>query len=167
MCHSRPGSIQSSAGELSPRSAKEGRAFLSAPYVLRENGRYRCAGRPSQCPKAEPGQSCRIKRQGQRTRKTGPAFALDVMLCHTHGGSFTVYPPGYGPYDRESMAPLGPSGEPLQEAASQSEQASEPLQETASDSKRKEQLELWRGTTFRRGPRRCRGPSVVARADRG
>jgi hypothetical protein len=85
------------------------------------------------------GENCRIKRQARRKRKTGPAFALDVLLCHTHGCSFTVYPPGYGPYERQSLAPLSPSGEPLQAEASQNE--------------RRERLESWRGTSFRRGPR--------------
>ena len=153
MCHKRLEWIQPSAAELSSRPVKaEGRSFLSAPYVLGEDGHYRCAGRPSQCPEAEPVESCRIKRQARRRRKVGPSFALDVLLCQTHRHSFTVYPPGYGPYERQSLAPVSPSGEPLQEAGCQN--------------KGEERLELWRGTSFRRCPRCCRGPAVVERADR-
>src|SRR5688572_6949088 len=129
------------------------RRFLSAPYVLGEDGRYRCAGRPKSCPKAEQDQECRIKRQGRRVRKTGPAFAPELMLCRTHEASFTVYPPGYEPYGRQSVAPVSAGGEPLQGSECEGEGP--------------ERLGAWRGTLFRRGPRCSRGPAVGARANRG
>jgi hypothetical protein len=45
-----------------------------------------------------------------RERATGPAFALVVIRCHTHRKAFTLYPPGYAPYARRIIAPVGPDG---------------------------------------------------------
>lgn len=33
-----------------------------------------------------------------------------MQLCHTHQISFTIYPPGYVPYGRKKLAPVGPDG---------------------------------------------------------
>lgn len=45
-----------------------------------------------------------------RFRKTGPSHRLAVVKCY-HGPAFTLYPPGYGPYKRISVAPLSGTGE--------------------------------------------------------
>lgn len=131
----------------------EGRRFVSAPYVSGDDGRYRCAGRPDRCPKAGAQERCQIKRHGRRKRKTGPEFGVEVLMCRTHEGSFSVYPPGYEPYGRQSLAPVSAAGDPMQP---------EPASEAGD-----ERLEMWRGTSFRRCPRCCRGPTVDQGRHRG
>lgn len=53
---------------------------------------------------------CRIGIHHLRDRKTGPCFLLTVIQCHKHNKFFTLYPPGYAPYGRKTLAPVAPDG---------------------------------------------------------
>lgn len=44
-----------------------------------------------------------------RHRDTGPCHPLAVVKCG-HGPAFTLYPPGYGPYDRTPSSPISGDG---------------------------------------------------------
>jgi hypothetical protein len=143
VCHNRLEVIQSNLAQ------RERLEFVTAPYVLDEHGEYRCVGGLNECPKGKSDEGCRIKRQARRRRKTGPEFPLDVLLCHTHQGSFTVYPPAFEPWGRKALAPLAPNGEALESVV--------PVKAGPG---------LWRGTSFRCSPRCCRGPAVDPRAHR-
>ena len=54
---------------------------------------------------------CRVTVHCIRERKTGPGFPLFVIRCAVHGVAHTLYPPGYVPYARVAIAPVGPSGQ--------------------------------------------------------
>ena len=41
---------------------------------------------------------------------------MTVALCRKHKHAFTVYPPGYAPYTRQSVAPAAPNGSLLHRA---------------------------------------------------
>lgn len=88
-------------------------SFLSAPYVQDEGGRRRPAGQ-LQC---LWGDSCRVKRNGYRKRKTGPGFPIQILYCHHHGHSFPVYPIGHVPFARVAVTPMqgeaSANGDPL------------------------------------------------------
>jgi hypothetical protein len=43
-----------------------------------------------------------------RRRKAGPRHQLLVATCYTHKRSFTLYPPGFAPYQREPVVLLRP-----------------------------------------------------------
>ena len=62
------------------------------------------------CPLAQDGDVCAVSKDGFRARRTGPGFRLQVMSC-AHHGHFTVYPPGFVPYGRTAVAPVGFAGE--------------------------------------------------------
>lgn len=61
------------------------------------------------CPSSQGG-ICAVSKDGFRERVTGPGFRLQVMSCDPHG-HFTVYPPGFVPFGRTAVAPVGFSGE--------------------------------------------------------
>lgn len=69
---------------------------------------------PDQCPVAvtsgDPEPCCRIKIEHKRDRKCGPGHPLWVVGCGVHGIAFTLYPPGFAPYRRQSVAAVGPDG---------------------------------------------------------
>ena len=54
---------------------------------------------------------CQVTRNFLRPRKTGPEYAVAVLLCKTHGRSFTVYPPGHFPYGRYAVINTSPFGD--------------------------------------------------------
>jgi len=54
--------------------------------------------------------ACRIKNSHRRARKTGPEFSLFVVVCKEHNIGFTLYPPGYYPYSRHTLAPVFSDG---------------------------------------------------------
>lgn len=62
---------------------------------------------PEHCPHGADGSRCRMAVHGIRRRKTGPGHALVVVVCRTHGCFFTLYPPGYVPYSRMPVSPVG------------------------------------------------------------
>lgn len=66
---------------------------------------------PTRCVWWEEGAGdCDVRLHRYRHRDTGPCHPLAVVKCY-HGPAFTLYPPGYGPYKRKSVAPLIPTGE--------------------------------------------------------
>lgn len=71
---------------------------------------------PSICPlHSTDDHDCRIGISHRRLRKTGPDFSLFVMVCREHNIGFTLYPPGYYPYSRHTLAPVSPDGSLLVE----------------------------------------------------
>jgi hypothetical protein len=66
---------------------------------------------PATCPQgSRGGKACDVRPHFLRPRKTGPCFPLTVARCHTHGCSFTLYPPAFGPYLRAPVIGLSPDG---------------------------------------------------------
>ena len=66
---------------------------------------------PTRCVwREEEADDCDVRLHLWRSRVTGPCHPLAVVKCH-HGPAFTLYPPGYGRYQRESAAPMSPTGE--------------------------------------------------------
>ena len=86
--------------------------FVLSRYVLA--GNERVVVLPGQGPCAGvDGRPCRIRPFSRRGRKTGPRHALTIARCMVHGRHFTVYPPGFAPYQRASLvAEQGPEGGP-------------------------------------------------------
>lgn len=119
------------------------RPFLSAPYLAGDDGRYAPAEALDQCPFAEGGEPCRLEKHDWRPRKSGPAIALRVLRCRTHGVFFTVYPPGYVPYGRQRLAAVDLQGAPLVRELPESEAS-------------------LRGCLLRGGPGCGRSPPVAA-----
>jgi len=116
------------------------RAFVCAPYAKDEACEMKPEGEISRCPSARCDESCEIKRNGFRSRKTGPGYPLQIMKCKSHGSFFTVYPPGFVPYGRQRIAPVAAGGCELEASGL----------ESGLD-------ERWQGTIFRCG-RICGGP---------
>lgn len=83
------------------------------------------------CPRSVADQRCRLFISHRRRRQTGPEHPLTVVECTTHGGCFTLYPPGYAPYLRQPVLLLSPDGREVVREPVDCEQASE-----------------WRGTLF-------------------
>lgn len=66
---------------------------------------------PPRCIHFEAGMdACKVVANGWGHRDTGPCHPLRRVKCH-HGPGYRLYPPGYGPYQRESVAPLDSAGE--------------------------------------------------------
>lgn len=61
--------------------------------------------------------NCKIKISHRRLRKTGPGFSLFVVVCKVHNIGFTLYPPGYYPYSRHTLAPVSADGSLLVDKA--------------------------------------------------
>lgn len=81
------------------------------------------------------GEACSISAHHWRNRKTGPPFALLVARCRIHGCAFTLYPPGFAPYRRQTLLRVSPQGEPiLGVGRSSPEVLSSTLFEAAADS---------------------------------
>jgi hypothetical protein len=73
---------------------------------------------PTVCPlHSTDDRVCRIKKSHRRVRKTGPDFSLFVVVCKEHNIGFTLYPPGYYPYSRHTLAPVSSDGSLLAEQA--------------------------------------------------
>lgn len=53
---------------------------------------------------------CHLVKNGWGLRDTGPCHPLRRVKCH-HGPGYTLYPPGYAPYRRESVAPVDSANE--------------------------------------------------------
>jgi len=88
--------------------------YVVSPYSIGSEGKA-IPDLPKVCP-CRDGQSCEITIHHLRHRKTGPPFPLYVMRCNTHKRSFTLYPPGYYPYSRHTLAPVDPEGNLLSES---------------------------------------------------
>jgi len=96
-----------------PVPSRQSSAFICTPYFAGPDGRLR-ASIPDCCPTRACGPSttadCDLRVQHYRPRKTGPPHALTVLRCRTHGCAFTLYPPGYAPYRRQSVLTLSYDG---------------------------------------------------------
>ena len=53
---------------------------------------------------------CKIGLRHRRRRKTGPGYPLSVMCCSAHACTFTLYPPGFAPYQRKPVLKLSSCG---------------------------------------------------------
>jgi hypothetical protein len=68
---------------------------------------------PDQCPVAatfDHPEACCITSDHDRKRKTGPGHPIRVARCSVHNITFTLHPPGFAPYRRQSVAVVGPDG---------------------------------------------------------
>lgn len=88
-------------------------AFSVLPYP--ETDGERLPAIPDQCPYHEddPDRHCRVVRNHLRYRTTGPCIPLQVCRCGGHARAYTLYPPGFGPYSRCSLAPVTLTGKPI------------------------------------------------------
>jgi hypothetical protein len=82
---------------------------VQAAYEVDAEGQLRMP-QPARCPLGEDGSPCRVLAHHRRERKSGPEHPVAVCRCHTHGVSFTVYPPGHVPYGRIAMAAADSEG---------------------------------------------------------
>lgn len=88
------------------------RPFVVTPYRTGSDGRIQ-PQMPDLCPHGLGGGGCRISVHHERFRKTGPTYPLAVARCATHGVGFTLYPPGYAPYQRQPVLQLSPEGKAI------------------------------------------------------
>jgi hypothetical protein len=68
------------------------------------------AQRPAHGPCQRTESACRLVRDHERPRKTGPCFGVLVLRCQVHKLGFTLYPPGHVPYGRQALITLAPDG---------------------------------------------------------
>jgi hypothetical protein len=104
--------------------------FLVTPYTAGIDGRL-AAELPTCCPHTAAGERCKVSIHDQRRRKTGPIHPLAVARCAAHDASFTLYPPGFAPYQRQAVQHLSPDGQEMTPELKDGEPAAE-----------------WRGTLF-------------------
>lgn len=86
------------------------RIYAVAPYFPDSEGKM-----VPELPNTGPCQSwndcsCNINQDHYRERKTGPEFPILVVRCTQHKVGFTIYPFGFSPYGRSSIAPVAPEG---------------------------------------------------------
>jgi hypothetical protein len=98
-------------GECYPTRPRSCRPFVVTPYIVGTDGQL-VAALPDCCPtgRVRGERGCRIARHDERARKTGPQHALCVAVCGLHDTAFTLYPPGYAPYRRQSVLRVSPEG---------------------------------------------------------
>lgn len=92
-----------------PTQKKAEREFLICDYFEDETGRMRCK-RPEMLPCGDDGRGCQVWIHDWRARVEGPEFKLMIVYCKTHDRYFTVYPPGWGPYERTRVVPEPDAG---------------------------------------------------------
>lgn len=81
------------------------------PYI-RSGQKVTVRELPDTCPLRAAGDPpCRIGGKDVRRRKTGPGIPLRIVTCHTHKTDFTLYPPGYAPYQRKPVMQVSLEGE--------------------------------------------------------
>ncbi len=107
ICHS-PRAFARRPFVITTYSLTAGVTFV--PELPRECLRHAQGRAPGRCGSGPP---CDIRVHHRRRRKTGPGFPLFVVECRTHGGTFTVYPPGHVPYGRVAVAPVDAEGRPI------------------------------------------------------
>ena len=99
-----------------PASARQSRPFICTPYVPGPDGQW-AATMPDRCPARActpcTRTDCDLRTEYYRPRKTGPPHPLAVVHCRTCGVAFTLYPPGYAPYRRQSVLRLSQDGSPI------------------------------------------------------
>ena len=96
--------------------ARQSRPFICTPYIRGPDERL-AAKMPDRCPARACGDGvtgvCDLRTDHHRERKTGPRHPLAVVHCRTHDAAFTLYPPGYAPYRRQSVLRLSHEGSPI------------------------------------------------------
>ncbi len=99
-----------------PTASGRSRPFICTPYKAGPKGRI-VAEMPNCCPtqacSTGGATACAIWLDHERQRKTGPPHPLAVACCSTHDVAFTLYPPGYGPYQRQPVLRLSYDGSPI------------------------------------------------------
>ncbi|MCP4125180.1 MAG: hypothetical protein GY751_25895 [Bacteroidetes bacterium] len=102
-----------SDGEVEPNVVNHSHSgvYVISPYSTNSEGKT-IPELPQHCPYCDD-QSCKIVVDHLRERKTGPCLPLYVMRCKTHGVGFTLYPLGYYPYSRHTLAPVDMEGNRL------------------------------------------------------
>lgn len=105
--------------------------YVISPYSADNEGNI-TPDLPNECP-CRGGKPCKIVFDHLRERKTGPCCSLFVMRCKTHKRGFTLYPPGYYPYSRHTLAPVDLEGNPLSVSEKETRQYSGTLFEAAQD----------------------------------
>ena len=97
-----------------PATAKTAqRDFIVCGYQAKNGEEALEPDLPDVCPFAVDGErSCELRLLRQRPRKTGPRFPLWVLRCGAHCRAFTLYPPGFAPWQRQSVERLSPEGSP-------------------------------------------------------
>jgi hypothetical protein len=91
------------------------RPFIITPYHAGDDGRLR-PKIPCACPHSVTtgaGGRCKISVRHRRSRKTGPGFPLFVVDCELHECTFTLYPPGFAPYQRCAVALVTACGQQM------------------------------------------------------
>jgi len=86
-------------------------SYIISPYFIDNEGKA-VTELPDDCPNCNS-RSCTIVLHHLRERKTGPPFPLYVVCCKVHKIGFTLYPPGYYPYSRHTLAPVDSEGNQL------------------------------------------------------
>jgi len=90
--------------------------------------------RPLSCPyRGEDESPCRLTLHMWRERMTGPGYPLRVMGCVVHGHYFTLYPPGYAPWQRSAVSPVASDGGRVQGLSAGADGFSEALFDAALD----------------------------------
>ena len=99
-----------------PKSYRRGprlrRPFLVTSYLPGSAGGL-AAALPAFCPRGielRDLSCCATKIDYYRGRKTGPQHPLAMARCRTHGCGFTLYPPGFAPYQRQPLINIAPDG---------------------------------------------------------
>jgi hypothetical protein len=90
------------------------RHFVNSPYFPDAEGRLRPVT-PASCPRDRCGAGCNIVMVGFRKRSHGPGFPLAIGFCGRHLHFFTIYPPGWFPYGRRPLVPVGYDGKALRD----------------------------------------------------
>ena len=96
--------------------------FIITSYVAGPDGGL-AAEVPTCCPCSTATEQCKVSVHDRRFRKTGPSHPLVVAACATHEGAFTLYPAGYGPYQRRPVQRLSPDGRAVASAPEAGEPA--------------------------------------------
>ena len=85
-------------------------SFIVTPYKPGADGRME-PQRPASCPyRGEDESPCRLTLHMWRERMTDPGYPLRVVWCAVHGHYFTLYPPGYAPWQRSALFPVASDG---------------------------------------------------------
>jgi len=96
-----------------PQKVDNRNTFIVSPYYAnQDNVFYPVFPKVGICHFVDK-RPCKLCIDHKRDRKTGPHFHLFVLRCTTHKKGFTIYPPGYTPYGRQPLVPVGPDGSPL------------------------------------------------------
>jgi hypothetical protein len=85
------------------------RDYIVAQYLWHSDLEFK-SEKPSQCPHRSHGDLCRVSLNHYRHRKVSGGQRFAVYSCSTHRRSFTVYPPGYRPYQRRQIIPVDHRG---------------------------------------------------------